>query len=151
MAAKKCRLCKQQYSNSYALCDNCREMANRRLREWRKKNPTKRREYYIRNRDVELARSNRYNRQPKILVWEHYFGGQHICTKCLNSFPISILHLHHNKDGREHKKELISNGKFTSTRYYKALVEHDFPDIDVSSLCPTCHALTHMELRKNDR
>jgi hypothetical protein len=140
---KFCRICKQPYDGPYKTCDPCRENNRRVGRNFYDRHPGYRQEQYQRNRATELRAANERNKKNRELIWANYFNGEHKCERCGDYYDVRILHMHHiNRDGGDHKKE-ISAG-LGGPYYYLKLIKAGFPKMEVLSVCPTCHALIHL-------
>lgn len=101
--------------------------------------------YYAAHSEEKKRYAKQYRAECRKLVWDHYFNGEYKCQHCDIYFDVRILHMHHtNGDGGDLKKEWGCTGRGGS-RYYQLLVKQGFPQMDVESVCPNCHALVHLD------
>jgi hypothetical protein len=79
-------------------------------------------------------------------TWAHYFNGENKCGACGNFYDIRILQMHHvDGDGDDHRREMLGDSRSGGVWYYEKLLLSNFPPLNVQSLCPTCHALIHLD------
>jgi hypothetical protein len=111
-------------------------------------------QYRIDNRKKICISARKRNLNKKQQVWDYYFNGKAECQadfhRGIRGYDLRILHMHHlNGDGGDHRKEIMegnsSSSRETSTFYYSCLIKSNFPPLQVMSICPTCHALIHLD------
>lgn len=96
------------------------------------------RRYYEANkeryRELEKARNIRYFQ----LCLEHYGL---VCYCCKEDNPLFLTLGHPNNDGAEHRKSINGGDKrFTGSRFYKYLVDNNFPDdYEIQTECWNCN------------